>query len=347
MGRLYKRGQTWWGDWRDAKGQRHQRTLATRDRVVAADRLREAERAPADRPAHGPTLTRALTYLLEVVYAGRAPGTVNCYTTKARHLVRLLGADVAVTELRREDVLRYRAERLSEGAAETTIAKELVTLRLALREQGVDGVVPRSPARYEPRTRHLSEAEALAVVGELAPARRLWLMVACYAGLRAGELERLDWSDVDLRRGWIRVRGTKTRASIRPVPIAEPLRPWLEAAAGSGPVLERWPNQRRDLAQACARAGVPPVTANDLRRTFASWLVQGGASTLAVAHLLGHSSTRMVELVYGRLTPAVYEAAVGGLPGCNAGVPPVVTSRANLANVAKRRAAQEARKRAK
>jgi hypothetical protein len=48
---------------------------------------------------------------------------------------------------------------------------------------------------------------------------------------------------------------------------------------------------------------------------------QAGVDSLAVAHLLGHSSTRMVELVYGRLTTATYRAAVSVLPECDAGVP--------------------------
>jgi len=77
----------------------------------------------------------------------------------------------------------------------------------------------------------------------------------------------------------------------------------------------------RDLPAAAKRAGVPRVTANDLRRTFASWLVQAGVSLYVVSRLLGHKSTRMVELVYGQLDDATLAAAIGKLPGgCDAGV---------------------------
>jgi len=44
---------------------------------------------------------------------------------------------------------------------------------------------------------------------------------------------------------------------------------------------------------------------------------------MAVARLMGHSSTRMVELVYGQLTDATYRDAIARMPGgsnCNAGV---------------------------
>jgi hypothetical protein len=69
---------------------------------------------------------------------------------------------------------------------------------------------------------------------------------------------------------------------------------------------------------------VPRVTLNDLRRTFASWLVQAGVSLYVVSRLLGHKSTRMVELVYGQLDEATLANAIARLPGCDAGVPPVV-----------------------
>lgn len=158
MGRIYKRGDTWWGYWRDARGQKHQASLRTKDRGIAYDRLRRRE---AERP------------------------------------------------------------------------------------------------------------------GEAAQGKPL------------GEA----------------LRGTKTEGSDRLVPIAAELRPWLEAAAeeGDGFVLQAWGNVRRGIKAACKRAGVPACTPNDLRRTFASWLKQAGVDSLAVAKLMGHASTRMVDLVYGQL----------------------------------------------
>jgi integrase len=330
MGQLFKRGGTWYGDWRDEHGIRHRKSLATRDREVARQRLRARElAAPAHRAADGKALHAALTHLLDTVYAGRNAGTVACYTTKARHLERLLGEQTPVTSITREAVLQYRASRIAERAAETTIAKELVVLRLVLREQGIDGVVPRVKVRYVPRRRYLSYDNALALLEELPQRRRLWLMVAVYAGPRAGELERLTWDHVDLVRGWMRLPGTKTDEADQEVPIAPALQPWLEAwadGADPGPVLEPWANYRRDLARACERVGmrvgtarigvrVPAVSANDLRRTFASWLVQDGVSNRIVAWLLRHKTTRMVDLVYGQSSPEALTSAVARLPG--------------------------------
>jgi integrase len=54
-------------------------------------------------------------------------------------------------------------------------------------------------------------------------------------------------------------------------------------------------------------------TPNDLRRTYASWLVNAGAPLKVVANLLGHSSTRMVDLVYGRVADETQKAWVARL----------------------------------
>jgi hypothetical protein len=59
------------------------------------------------------------------------------------------------------------------------------------------------------------------------------------------------------------------------------------------------------------------VTLNDLRRTFASWSVQAGTPAKVIANLMGHTSTRMVDLVYGRVGPNDYDAAIARLPGGN------------------------------
>ena len=67
----------------------------------------------------------------------------------------------------------------------------------------------------------------------------------------------------------------------RVVRIHPVLRMWLEHFwQASGPIAEGWANIGRDLPAACARAGVPRCPADDLRRTFASWLVQQGVAAI-------------------------------------------------------------------
>jgi hypothetical protein len=157
------------------------------------------------------------------------------------------------------------------------------------------------------------------------------------ASTRRGELEKLQWSDVDLVRGTIRVPKGKTKA--RTVPIHPVLRPWLEALRQStGPVIEPWGSDKRELQRACERAGVPRVTPNDLRRTFATWLKQNDVDSAVVAAMMGHSWAAMVDKVYGKLDEATYRRAIAKLPagdvpahpgpdpGCHAGATPAATA---------------------
>ena len=217
-------------------------------------------------------------------------------------------------------------------------------------------LVPEFDSGYVPRTGYLTPDQFIELVPHLVgpprpnathktreklercmQRRALYCMLIAFASPRVGELEALCWEYVDLARNVLRIPKGKTFS--RPIAIHAVLRPWLEAMhEGSGPVVEPWSNVTRDLERAVNRANavaaaraaeldidppaaIPRVTPNDLRRTFASWLVQAGVSLYVVSRLLGHKSTRMVEMVYGQLDDATLANAIGKLPGsCDARV---------------------------
>jgi integrase len=330
MGKIYKRGATYWGRYTDSTGAPRRESLNTKDQAVAKARLRERELATPASEAASTTLHDALKHLLEVTYAGRNVHTLESYALKGRHLIRLLGADVAIGALDRARLQKYRADRIKEGAAQTTVHKEFVVLRRALAEQGVTNVVPSTKGLSTPKTRYLTPAEYAAVLQQLPEKRRAWFALACFLGLRDSELAGLTWADVDLDAGWITVRGTKTAGAFRTVPIGATVRLRLlsiKPEPATGPVLAPWASRHRDLCVAYWKAtgrpvpkpgepwaGLPRLSPNDLRRTFASWLKQRGADSKVVADLLGHASTHMVDRVYGKLAPKNYVDAVALLP---------------------------------
>src|SRR5205085_8332115 len=69
------------------------------------------------------------------------------------------------------------------------------------------------------------------------------LALAAFAGLRAEEILRLDWSDVERRSGFIEVAAHKAKtATRRIVPIVDSLSRWLAIAPRNG---ERvWPHSK-------------------------------------------------------------------------------------------------------
>jgi integrase len=322
---LYKRGDIWWCWYVDAAGRRHRRTTRQRDRRAAEAVLRRFERAAqsATDPAedHPDTVAEAVGHL--ELTADVSAGTKHMIGVKGAHLARLLGT-VPLTRLTLDDVQAYCTTRTAESAARETVRKELVTLRQALalakrrgRYAGDPAVVmPEWRVRYVPRDRWLTREQVAEVCAQLEPHRAAWVVLAAYTGCRRSEVERLTWADVDLAGGWLRVPGTKTAGSRRAVPLADELRAALSSVPAderAGALVEPWPNVVRDLAAACRRAGAPRATPNDLRRTFASWLKQAGIDSMTVGRLLGHTSSRMVELVYGHLDDEAKRRAVATL----------------------------------
>lgn len=348
MGKLYWRNGVLYAEYYDREGQRHRESTRTDDRIVARARLRDLELGTTDSAPHETeALKDSIDYFVNVTCASKSAGTIRCYRQKARHVTRLIGGTLA-DKLSREHVERYIATRLDEGAHSHSVHKELVVLRGALKSARPRGkfhgsleVIPEFDSGYVPRTTYLTEEQFLALVPHLVPppapratertvARRerraqlraLYCVLIAFASTRKGELERLEWEHIDIDRGVIQIPKGKTKP--RPVGIHPVLRPWLEGfgelAGWTGRVLEPWSNVGRDLPAACIRARVPRVTPNDLRRTFASWLIQAGVSNRIVAAMLGHSTTRMVDLIYGQLSDATLTEAIMKLPG---GVPPV------------------------
>lgn len=137
------------------------------------------------------------------------------------------------------------------------------------------------------------------------------MTVAVYTGCRKSEIESLQPADYDAEAGTLRVRGTKTRLSDRVIPCLGPVAAIIaRLPRGSPRVVEDWCDVNRDLAKACTKAGVPVVSPNDLRRTFATWLRNNGIDSSLVGRLMGHSSGRVVDAFYAQLSDERMVAAM-------------------------------------
>lgn len=347
MGTIYQRraGGTYYGYWTDLKGRHRRKTLGTKDPTVARARLRQLELVSTDAAAHSKhALGAAIGQALDVVSHGNAAATWKSYRQKGENLLDVIG-NVELSALTRDVVLTYIRARKTQKASDSTIHKELVVLRRALAEAKqrglwvgvVNDIVPTIKVNYEPRERWLDARNGARLLDELVGNRKLWAALAMLAGLCLSEVERMQWEHVDFTTRRLRVPGTKRASRWRVVPIGPDLEKLLRAEykrrkpQPKDRIVAKWPNVRRDLAAAIERINrkdaqaaakrkrKPPtpltkVTPNDLRRTFASWLKQQGMDSLVVARLLGHSSTRMVEKVYGHLSEANYVDAIGALP---------------------------------
>lgn len=334
---LRKRGRIWWAS-KTVDGARERKSTKCSDKRAAELVVARWERLDADprhRAAHETTLETCLGWLIadRKNVRDRAAGTIKMYTQKAAHVLRILGRETPLAEIGAPEIDSFIEKRLEEGAHRSTIGKELTTIRGALRIAKRRGAYPADIAEvmpvqwsndYTPRETFLTPEQVGRLFDELAVDRstraridgvqqrtrldrvgHIALILA--TGVRWSESLKVERRDVDLVTWDVRVRGTKTvesNATISISPTGRPLlRTALDLAPGGkvGPLFRSWKNYRRDLAQACDRAGVPRVTPNDLRRTCATWLVTRGASLFATSKVLRHRDTRMVERVYAKL----------------------------------------------
>lgn len=324
--RLHRRGRIWYASYYVA-GVRVRESTHCTDKRAAEAAARQLERDAADpaRVSAQTTVEEACQCLLTDRRArGRSAATLRYYDQKVGHLARILGPSTLLIQITARTVDAYIRQRLDEEASRHTVAKELGALRSALKLARRRGDYHRDPAEvlpggwsaeYRPRTRSLGRAELGKLLAELAPTRAAQVAFIVATGARWSEAVSARREDIDLRRRMVTLRGTKTELSARVVPILPHVLDLAQRAVGGaarqGPSYPHWQNVRRDIAAACVRAGIDRCSPNDLRRTASGWLVQRGAPSNLVGQFMGHADGRMVERVYGRLTPAQLGVALG------------------------------------
>jgi integrase len=137
-----------------------------------------------------------------------------------------------------------------------------------------------------------------AAAAEIVPA----LAIGFFAGLRTAEIARLDWNQIDLKRGFIEVTAENAKSSQRRlVTITPNLKAWLEPHTQlSGPVRlsEMRHKDRFDIARADSGIKWPP---NACRHSFASYHLAMNQDAAATALQLGHANTAVLFQHYREL----------------------------------------------
>jgi site-specific recombinase XerD len=161
--------------------------------------------------------------------------------------------------------------------------------------------------------------------------KRDYAIVLCMSrlGLRAGEVAQLTLDDLDWRQSCLRLRAPKGRRE-RQLPLSAevgaavaaylrharptgPSRALFRTGDGQRPMRAAWLSRRAGLAVARAGVGTSGQRAHLLRRTFATHLVQQGASLKAVADLLGHRSLNTTQ-VYAKVNLPMLRAVAQPWP---------------------------------
>jgi integrase len=154
------------------------------------------------------------------------------------------------------------------------------------------------------------------------------VIFAVLTGLRRGEILNLRWLDVDMERGIINIQSSprfKTKhGKRRTIPLnstaLEILRKKMEHPGGEyvftldgARISGDWVSHLFKRYVRNAELADDRIHFHSIRHSFASWLVQGGATLYEVQKLLGHSSSKVTE-VYSHLQPEHLHATVERIP---------------------------------
>ena len=309
----------------------------TTDRREAERLLRDLVRAGGVAALRAPVTVERPTKLtipivLEAYYEGHAchlPSAEQARIAKA-HLITHFGA-LPVEEIDMSTQQDYVDQRLIAGRAPKTVSRELSVLRASLYFAQQNGRLSVVPQIYDlpeivGKTRWLTEEEFSRLLeAARSPHFALYLLLGIATAARPSSLLDLRWDQVDFAAGiihlnpWGREQTTKVRPTVR---MTSQLQAALEDAYAhreteyvieyAGYAIN---SIRTAFEQATRRAGISDgsVTPYTLRHTAATWLAKDGTPLWDIAHLLGHSPTRMVEKHYAHFHPSFQEKAIATL----------------------------------
>jgi integrase len=168
------------------------------------------------------------------------------------------------------------------------------------------------PALDNKRIRFLNHNEADALLAELKNRRRQLhdiALISLHCGLRAGEIFKLTWGDIDFTNEIISVKGKGNKT--RPALMTEEVKEIFTALPSSEPydlVFKDHNGMKIDSIPKTFKLVINNLEFNKgisddrhkvvfhtLRHTFASWLVQNGVDLYTVQKLMGHSTISMTE----------------------------------------------------
>lgn len=331
--RLYRRGESRfiWAKLRDEQGRIRPVSTRCTDEAAASLFCDEWERKAADpayRLAAEATLGSAINDYLDEMHRSKvSPATFSIAVTKLGHFVRLWGPSWSLLRITNTEVLAYIDRREGEGVVPYTVKKELSALKRMLAWARFRGSFPRDLAtvmppnyssQHKPKTRTPSRLEVARLLANMAPKRAAHVAFLVATGARWSESVVASLRDVDLKKLVVTIRGSKTALARGTVPITGIT--WdfvvfaLEHAPGTDPLFAKWGkgNYWRDLQAACVRAGIEPVSPNDLRRAFGSWhrqaILDGGGGKESAAEqtsiLLRHATDKLAQTTYARISGA-------------------------------------------
>ncbi len=312
MGRLYRRGEIYWIEYWHRNQQHRESSKSTRESdavKLLKSRLGEIGQGKLIGPTEGKITFEDLAadYLRD--YSLKGERSLRWAKERVRHLCRFFGMNYAI-DITTPRIRAFIDSRLEEEAANGTVNRDLAALSrmftLAIQAERLSNrpYIPRLE-EAEPRQGFMEHPEYLAIREHLLPAYQDVLDFGYHTGWRRGEIFKLEWQNVDLEAGVIRLRPKLSKNKEgRVLVLSEPLeklieKRWQERVLGcpsvfhlKGKPIGEW---RKTWNRACREAGLPGKLFHDLRRTVVRNLVRAGVNDKVAMSMTGHKTRSVFD----------------------------------------------------
>ncbi len=244
-----------------------------------------------------------------------SPETLSFYNYTAGAFLTWIESQgvTAPSEISARHVREYLARLVGEGKSDRSVHDHARAIKTLLRFWHAEGYLP-APIDFklpklEQRRLPVLSAEQLRqlLATDLNLRDRALILFIADTGLRRAEVCALDWGDIDMASGAVRVRrgkGGKARTAVVGALARRALlayRRTLGSPDDQDPLFVSKSRARLSRAylglifsRLSARTGIH-VTAHALRRTFVILSLRGGMDVLHLQALLGHASLEMVQ----------------------------------------------------
>jgi integrase len=309
-----------------------QKTLELAKQVLRTWQVRDAK---GELHVEDAAFDEAADTWLEGKKARVSPGCHTVYRVYVGHWKAAFSAR-NIRSLEPADVEKYLKKRKADGLAPRSLNDERSTLRSFL-SWAVDlGYISRNPIARVEKFREPKRAIRVLEPEEedrlLEEARKLGeafhgaVLCLLQSGLRRGAVGKLEWTDIDFRRGEWRLPAAKVKAREDFVgrPIAPALLAWLRDHAGtSGLVFGRLDSKK--WSEAVKAAGFSWLRPHDLRRNFITRCRRAGVPLEVAMYLSDHRDVAVVLACYRAVDSRDAKAAMAKLYGKAAAGPAALT----------------------
>ena len=312
MGRIFKRGSIYWIAF-SHRGKEH-RESSRSDNESAARKLLEQRIGEASQGKLVAAKQERVTFddlaqalLADYQINGRRSG--RSARLSISHLRKFFGSDRAI-DITTHRIKAYAVDRQQADAANASINRELAALRRMFTLAVQDGRLSHAP--YVPtleednaRQGFLDHGAFVSLKGKLPAYLQDPITFLYFSGRRLGEMKALEWRDVDLAGGSVRLHPEISKSKDgRLLPLSGELLEIMERAHARRrpdcPFVfhrdgEPIGDFRKAWATACKAAGLQPLLIHDLRRTAVRNMIRAGIVDRVAMALSGHKTRSVFD----------------------------------------------------